>query len=388
MNVLKICSELVKIRSENPPGYTDEVINYIKGLCDQIGLNTKIVSRDRHANLISTKQNGKLLLCGHVDVVPALDAGWDQPPFSGIKVDDRLFGRGTTDMKGGCAVLISAIARSIEAHGECNADVAFVCDEEGDGKFGLKQLLEEGFLKAEDCLIAEPTPVSTPLIGEKGLFRAKISFTGNAGHASLYPVLGNSAITEACKFVSVCDDIYNREWSVSPVVKSAISAGIDNIASALECSPDEAEKILSHVTYNPGIIRGGERINIIAQTCAIKLDMRIPWGCNSTILEKILTDSEKNANIHIDEKIDPTFSNPGWLCSLICDGIKHVHGTNPTPGVSHAASDARFLRERGAEAILYGPGDIKLLHSVNESVPVKHLLDAEKVYQYVLERIL
>ena len=106
VDVVRLCSELVKIRSENPPGYTDEVISYLQEVCTSIGIDTQILKKGRKWNLLSKKVNNRFLLCGHVDVVPALDTSWTHPPFSGMISESSVFGRGSTDMKGGCAALL------------------------------------------------------------------------------------------------------------------------------------------------------------------------------------------------------------------------------------------------------------------------------------------
>ncbi len=389
MDVVTICSELVKIRSENPPGFTDEVIAYISEICDSLGLKTCVVSRGRRANLLSEKPHGTLLLCGHVDVVPALDAGWDHPPFSGLVTDRVVYGRGSTDMKGGCAAILAALSAVIDRHGECFADVAFVCDEEGNGEFGMEQLVTEGIIPPCDCLIAEPTPQDLPWVGEKGIFRAHISFSGDSGHSSVHPVLGNSAIIQACSFLRFCHSIHEQTWPVDSAITDAIQVSIDTLAENLGCTGDDAKKILSQVTYNPGIISGGERMNIIAQRCELDLDMRIPWGCDPDRIEELVLSAIPDSECTILEKRSPSFSPPGWLSDLVCEGIQAIRNVkNPVyPGVAQAASDARHLRKKGAEVVLYGPGDLSLLHSVNESVPVRMLTETTRVYEYVLEHL-
>ena len=76
MDIEQIASDLVKINSENPPGDTEEIIRYIFGFLDSIGVKSEIeVNRGGRANLVSEPREDGLLLCGHVDVVPALRAG-------------------------------------------------------------------------------------------------------------------------------------------------------------------------------------------------------------------------------------------------------------------------------------------------------------------------
>ena len=99
MDVSRICSELVAIRSENPPGRTAEVIEYIRAFLDTLGIGSKItLTKTGENNLITTGTGSRLLFCGHVDVVPALDEGWTHPPFSGTIRDGFVWGRGGTDM--------------------------------------------------------------------------------------------------------------------------------------------------------------------------------------------------------------------------------------------------------------------------------------------------
>lgn len=383
-DVTRICSDLVRIRSDNPPGDTEEVISYIRDFCDQIGIKTKILSRGTRYNILSEKPAGRLLLCGHVDVVPALDEGWTHPPYSGIIADGCVHGRGSTDMKGGCAALLAALATVIESDGDPGADIAFVADEEGKGEFGVEQLVHEGLLIPGEALIAEPTPPQCPLIGEKGVLRTKITFTGDAGHASLHPVLGNSAIMQACRYLEFCQSLHEKTWPIEPLTEEAIHATARALEGLVGISADDADRILSRVMFNPGMIEGGERMNVIAQRCELSLDMRIPWGCNIQDLASEMKQAAPDAQVEVLESADPSLSRPGWLTRLVCEGISQVMKIQPAPGVTQAASDARYLRSQGAEVVVYGPGDLNLLHSVNENVPISMLKNSQAVYEHVL----
>ena len=256
-DVAGICSDLVKIRSDNPPGYTDEVIGYIQNFCDSIGIVTRVESRGRRYNLLSANPAGKLLLCGHVDVVPALDEGWEYPPYAGVVSDGFVHGRGSTDMKGGCAALLAALSAIIEKKGDPGVDIAFVADEEGKGEFGMEQLVQLGILKPSDCIIAEPSPPTCPIIGEKGVVRSHITFSGDSGHASIHPVVGNSAIIQACRFLSRCHEIHEKRWPTDPLTEKAIHATARALEELIGISASDSDRILSSIMYNPGMIKGG-----------------------------------------------------------------------------------------------------------------------------------
>lgn len=386
-DVVRICSDLVKIRSENPPGYTDEVISYIRDFCDTIGLSTVVTARGRRHNLLSADPQGRLLLCGHVDVVPALDDDWTYPPYSGHISEGYVHGRGSTDMKGGCAALMAALASTIENHGDPGVDIAFVADEEGKGEFGMEQLVGEGIIRPCDAIIAEPSPPTCPIIGEKGVLRTHIVFSGDAGHASLHPVSGNSAIMQACRFLGTCQELHERVWALDPLTEKVVGSTARALEGSIGISADRADRILSRVMFNPGMIHGGERVNVIAQRCVLDMDMRIPWGCSIDEVVKTMRDAHPQAKIDVVDSAEPSFSTPGRVCSLICDGILSVMQVQAEPGVSQAASDARYLRSHGAEVVVYGPGDLNLLHSVNENVPISMLRNCQQVYEHVLKNL-
>ncbi len=386
-DVTEICSDLIKIRSDNPPGYTDEVIAYIREFCDGIGLKTRTVTRGRRHNLLSAEPKGKLLLCGHVDVVPALDDSWTHPPYAGLIEDGFVHGRGSTDMKGGCAALLVALRNTIDTEGDPGVDIAFVADEEGKGEFGMEQLVEEGILKPCNAIIAEPTPSTTPIIGEKGILRTHLSFSGKSGHAALHPICGDSAIMQALKFLDACKTMHKQEWPIEPTIVHSIKSTSKALKVSTGLSESQAYKMLSRIMFNPGFIEGGERINVIAQKCDLLMDMRIPWGCKIEDITKLVQDAASSSKITILQAADASFSYPGMITYLLSSGISQVMHKKVQPGVSQAGSDARHLRKYGYEVVLYGPGDVRCLHSVDENVSIKRLIECQKVYEYVLSNI-
>ena len=102
MNVARLCSDLVKINSENPPGDTRDVISYLRECTDSLGLQMRLVrNRGGKHNLLSKKPAGNLLFLGHVDVVPALAEGWDRDPNS------ARAGTTSTCRTGGCRLVFS-----------------------------------------------------------------------------------------------------------------------------------------------------------------------------------------------------------------------------------------------------------------------------------------
>jgi len=385
MDVAHLCSELVAIRSENPPGATRYVIYFLADYLEGLGLVTEISEYPgNRCNLTTGPKKSDLLFCGHVDTVPALDVGWDRPPFSGVVENGMVHGRGATDMKGGVAAMVDALAQWIETENELPAQLALVCDEEAGSEFGIVQLLKSDTISPCDCIIAEPTPQYSPCIGQKGVIRLKAKFEGIPGHGSLYPYSGTSAIAEACSFISVLHELSNHRFPADPGLEMLIShSGV--LLEEIFGIP-EIEAALRSITFNPGIVSGGEGINVVAQQCTLDAELRVPWGCSTEKILQVLR-RKSSGTIEVLDRADPSLILASeQIVTETCQAIQEVCGHEGVPFVQWAASDARFLRAAGFRAIEYGPGEIKTIHGTNECVRTKDLKRASDVYYSLLGR--
>lgn len=384
MDVSRICSELVAIRSENPPGRTDEVIEYIRTFLASLGISSKITRNSTgHHNLLTNGTSSRLLFCGHVDVVPALDDGWTHAPFSGTIQDGFVWGRGATDMKGGCASILAACWMLADQGREIPATCVFVCDEETGGEKGIRYLLAKKLLHPADCLIAEPTPLRNPSIGQKGLCRLGMKFSGTPAHGSLYPAVGVSAVMEAMSFLEYVKGLHEREYPVDDQLKEII----DRSSAVLESEfhVNNVSDALKKVMYNPGIIHGGEKSNVVAQHCKLDLELRIPWGCSLPDLISDVAAHSPHGKIISKIMHEPSMTDPSCrLVTVTCREVERVHGGEVFPIVQWAASDARHLRLFGFNVIQYGPGEISTLHAVNERVTIDSLKKASLVYRGIM----
>jgi succinyl-diaminopimelate desuccinylase len=384
MDISRICSELVAIRSENPPGCTAEVIEYIRIFLDTLGIGSKItLTKTGHNNLITTGTSSRLLFCGHVDVVPALDEGWTHPPFSGTIRDGFVWGRGATDMKGGCASLLASCQMLVDQGKEITATCAFVCDEETGGQKGIRYLLAKKMINPADCLIAEPTPVRNPCIGQKGLCRIKMRFSGTPAHGSLYPAVGVSAVMEAMSLLEYVKGLHDREYPVDDRIKEIIDRS--SIVLESEFRVNNVREVLKKLMYNPGVIKGGEKSNVVAQHCELELELRVPWGCSILELVAGIVSHTPNGKIISRTTHEPSMTDPSChLVTVTCNEVERVHGGPVYPIVQWAASDARHLRLCGINVIEYGPGEISTLHAVNEHVRIESLKKASAVYAGIM----
>lgn len=381
MDVVRICAELVKIKSENPPGDTSEIAGYVASLLDALGIRSDITEGSHgHCNVISQDQSRMLMLSGHLDVVPAMEGGWDIPPYAGVVDDTYVHGRGSTDMKGGCAAILTAVERAMDASGEPPVALAFVCDEEGGGRYGTRYLIEKRLIHPCDALIAEPTPALAPSVGQKGICRFEVEFTGTPGHSSLFPLVGDSAIMQAFSFLVRMDELHHRVYPQPEPLEHIIrhsAAIIGDMQEGGDLTP-----IFRQIMYNPGLISGGERVNIVAQKCHLTMDMRLPWGCGcDDILAELYLHLPSSAKVTPLTKANASFTDPeSFLVQSTCAAINQVYRVRSKPMVQWAASDARALRRAGFRAIEYGPGELCGLHGLNERVRIDHLRSVEEIY--------
>jgi acetylornithine deacetylase/succinyl-diaminopimelate desuccinylase-like protein len=146
----EILQRLIQFDTTNPPGNEEKCISYINDLLTEFDIRSTIVSKSpKRPNLIARlKSQGHaspLLLYGHVDVVTTKGQKWKHPPFHGKIVDECVWGRGALDMKGGIAMMLSAVLRAkaedVKLPG--NIVLTIVSDEESGGDFGSKYLVEE-----------------------------------------------------------------------------------------------------------------------------------------------------------------------------------------------------------------------------------------------------
>ncbi len=288
-------------------------------------------------------------------------------------------------MKGGCASILAACETLVSQDGTIPARLAFVCDEETGGENGILRLLADQALIPGDCLIAEPTPARHPSIGQKGLCRVEMEFSGTPAHGSLYPAVGVSAIMEAMGLLEYVKGLHDREYPVDEHLKEIIERS--SAVLGQEFNIKDVSEVLRKLTYNPGIIRGGEKSNVVAQHCMLELEIRVPWGCSIPALISGITSHARNGKIVMQEIHNPSLTDPACpLVSITCEEVRKVWGGQVFPFVQWAASDARHLRLHGFNVLEYGPGEIASLHAVNERVTIDSLEKASVVYRGVMER--
>ncbi len=391
-DLLKLASSLMRANSENPPGDTSEVANVAEDHLKAIGLSTKRIEPIKgHVNVISEIGRGDygLILCGHTDTVPIGDVNrWSFDPFSGEVVEGRILGRGATDMKGGVASILTAVKALIKYEEGLNKKitVALFCDEETVGQYGALWVVKNQLIKGKAMIIGECSNYHklghTIISGERGILWSKLRFDGIPHHGSR-PMLGNNAIMHSVKALSkLGSPILSKvkaPYEAMKLVKWGKKALIGEYRDKRDLKPHYA---IDHYTLNIGVIKGGMKVNIVADSCELELDLRIPIGGSRAEAEEIIKNLAGGGKIEYMNYAPPSFTPPGSDLVKILGKVSRSIFKEKTPSVCIAATtDAHYLRSAlNIPVVSYGPGYEEACHAYDEWVDAIDVLGCAKVY--------
>lgn len=382
--IISNLKELIKAKTENPPGDVTQGIEVIARILDEYHVDYRIVEpvkgKQNLIAVIGDESEKTLILNGHVDVVPAGEK-WTYDPFGGKIEGNKIFGRGASDMKSGVISLLYAfLAHKEKAPGR--VILSIVADEETGGKHGSRYLIENKIIVGDACIIAEPsgdlkTGKYKIVAGEKGVLWAKIICRGRASHGSL-PMLGKNAIRELSKTITTLPEVFPTPVRIPEDAKDLIMNGKEWLNNVHPGAGDA----LDHYTLNIGIIRGGKKVNIVPDYCEIEIDMRIPIGTNSSDAENQLrTFLGTEHEIEIIDKIEPSYTSSSHpLTQAIRNVAEMFLGYAPPCVAMPATSDARLFRKAGIPTINFGPGFLEKAHTENEFVYITDVINFAKIY--------
>ncbi|MEC5423210.1 ArgE/DapE family deacylase [Virgibacillus sp. C22-A2] len=390
--LIELCSSLIQIPSENPPGDSTEISNFVADYLKKYDLGVEWhESSDKMYNLVSSigDEDGKhLIYCGHTDVVPAGDLKkWDFDPFSGEVKDGWMLGRGASDMKAGLTGLIFAFSllKRLNVQLPGKLSLAIVPDEETGGDFGVPWLLENGIIEGDGCLIAEPSSPLNPTIGQKGSYWFELEVFGEPGHGSLSPLAGKNAISDAVKAIHEIEKLWELEIEVPDEIKPLIEVS-QRYMREVEKDRVKFQPVLEHVTVNVGTIEGGTKSNVIPESCKVQVDCRLPFGISEEEVTSFIEEKLNALNIDYTIRAFGFRSTANYtdaqdpVCKAITDNISFVTGKESYGVMQWASSDARHFRDYNIPVLQYGPAYLPSIHGYNEKVKVEQIVTCAKVY--------
>ena len=411
-----LTQQLVRFDTSNPPGNEAEAIQHIKALLDAAGIQSQTFAKSpNRPNLIARLPGDgsapPLLLQGHVDVVPADPSQWQQPPFSGNIVDGYLWGRGTLDMKGGIATMVSALIQA-KSNGLTPAGdivLALVCDEEAGGHHGARYLVEEHAEEFEGVqyAIGEFGGFSFNIgsrrfypimVAEKQVCHIRVTFRGPGGHASLgqqdNPVHAMTRFLQGIQSRQLPTHVTPETMimlraigrNLPPlsrmVMKALLTPGLTAPTLKLLGSKGRTFSPLFRNTANPTVIRGGGQINVVPSEVSVDLDGRIlPTLAPEVLISELTAAAGADSGAEFEVlSHDPGPEQPDMgLFETLAGVLKESDPDGiPVPMLMPAATDGRLFARLGIQT--YGflpmrlPADLDFastIHGPNERVTVE-----------------
>ena len=366
---LKILSDLIKFQTVSGTSNL-KLIEYCEKKLDKLGAISFKTFHDSklQANLFSTingkkkLDGGGIILSGHTDVVPASAKEWSSDPFIAREKDNKIYGRGSCDMKGfiACALALAPFFASQNLKKPIH--FSFTYDEETacqGAPIMLKELKKRN-VKCSICIVGEPTSMKA-VQAHKGCSEYSTYFTGLAGHGSA-PDKGVNAVEYASRYI-------NKLMKLREELKKR--------------EPKNSLFTPPYSTLQIGGIRGGLARNVIADQCTVDWEMRpvipedgkfVNKNIEAYVKDILLPEMKKvypEANIKkeiIGEIIGFTKEEKSDAVNLVCN----LTGDNSKDVVSFG-TEAGLFQELGISAVVCGPGSIEQAHKIDEYVSFDQL---------------
>jgi acetylornithine deacetylase/succinyl-diaminopimelate desuccinylase family protein len=368
MGVVELAEKLVIINSEIPVSGEPQrdveksIAEFIKGYLEGIGIIPEIIEieKGRYDLIAKVGPSDRLMLNGHMDTVPIGDpTQWIYGVSPKIQ-DGKLYGRGSSDMKGGLAAILDSLSRIDFTNAKRGILIAFVADEEGffKGSEWLFANRKDIFDDVKGGIIAEATSMRIQA-AQKGLIGIQVTFAGRSAHAST-PEKGDSAILKAFKFISAMNS-FNE-------------------------SRGTTDSLLNKGSLNIGEIHGGRSQNTVPDSCMVSVDIRtVPGEASETIIKEIKKAIEaqgiKDTDIKemkINYAREPfKLNNDSSALRL----LKKAAGTSALIGGTGYTESELYHSKVGVDCVVFGPGIKDLIHQPNEYVNVQDLKEASKIFE-------
>lgn len=321
----------------------------------------------KKANLIATygKGSGGLVLAGHSDTVPFDADRWQQDPFQLTERDGKLFGLGSTDMKGFFPVILAAVKSLLDQDFKQPLIVLATADEET-SMSGARALAELGRPKARCAVIGEPTSLK-PIRMHKGIMMESVRVQGLAGHSS-NPALGKNAL------------------ETTHQVMTELLAFRHKLQQAHQNPGFE----VAVPTLNLGCIHGGDNPNRICGKCELHFDLRALPGMDNDDLHQQLQlllrpiAERSGCDIVLSSLFDAVPSFEQSADSALIRACERLTG-HCAESVAFA-TEAPFLQKLGMQTVVLGPGSIDQAHQPNEFIALEQIKPAIEIVRGLIQQ--
>jgi acetylornithine deacetylase len=326
----------------------------------------------RKANLFATLGAGKpdgVILSGHTDTVPWDGQSWARDPLGATLEGDRLYGRGSADMKGFIGLVVAQTQAFLAADLPHAIHYAFSYDEEL-GCFGVPHLiadLRDAGLAPRLCIVGEPTGM-VPAIAHKGVYRWRCCIKGKPAHSSLTPQAVN-AIEAGARLVS----------------------HIAAMGDTWRDGPERYEGFdVPYTTACVGVMQGGVADNIVAEDCTFNYEFRNLPGTEAEAMQAYVREEAAR----LEQPMQAVDAATGIRFETIC-AVPSFLAQDDEPAVQFAqhladeqrttlvafGTEAGLFHRAGISTVVCGPGFIEQAHQPDEFVSLDQLARCEAFLQ-------
>ncbi|MCT4553939.1 MAG: acetylornithine deacetylase/succinyl-diaminopimelate desuccinylase family protein [Pelagimonas sp.] len=407
--LIALTQDLIRIPTLNPPGENyREICDYLRARLEPRGFDCQLIraegapgDSDRYPrwNIVARREGTRPGECvhfnSHTDVVE-VGHGWTRDPFGGEVEDDKIYGRGACDMKGGLAASILAAEAFLDEHPDFAGavEISGTADEESGGYGGVAYLAEQGLFhpaRVQHVIIPEPLNKDRICLGHRGGWWAEIETRGEIAHGSM-PFLGDCAIRHMGAVLDAFED------KLFPALAAR--------RTALPVVPEGAR----HATMNINAIHGGQPEQApdftglpaccVPDRCTIQIDRRYlseesfdeVRGEVVDLLEDLRSQRPKFDYALRDlNQITPSMTDRSApIVTTTAEAMQDVLGKAPDYVASPGSYDQKHIDRIGRlkNCIAYGPGVLDLAHKPDEWIGITDMLDSAKVMGRVLEKLL
>ena len=359
-----------------------ELITWVQSELLAMGAIVKIIPNEdgSKANLFATlgpKDIGGVMLSGHTDVVPVTGQDWTVPAFSMTRRDGKVFGRGTTDMKGFIASMMTAAREASIQNLKTPLHLALSYDEEV-GCIGVRSMIDmlnNAPIRPQMCIVGEPTGLLVAT-GHKGKIAARAKCIGCAGHSALAPFAVNA--------LYLANDFITKLRKVQETLRLGAT--------------QDHDYDVPYTTLHVGRIKGGGALNIVPHLCELDFEIRnlaqddaaeilnnLTQAAKSIALEAQNIASEANIEIEVFNTypgLDTASNEP------VVGFVKSLTGANSTIKVAYGTEGGLFDQRLGVPTVVCGPGDMAQGHKPDEFITETQLSACDAMLDNLIQRLI
>ena len=374
MSNLELLKKLIKIESISPND--NGCFDVIKQQFDGLDFSFEETNYKNISNLIITNgesKNKTFCFLGHTDVVPpGPESEWSVPPFSGEIIDNKIYGRGAADMKGGVACFISALKEFLSENKDPSFNIMVLLNSNEEGKLEngkVDRVINEMIDKdkfIDFCLIGEPSSSKKVgdviRIGRRGSLSGNLKVYGIQGHVA-YP---KQALNPILGIGKTLEELKNMEWDRGNENFEPTSFQVSNIKSGTG-----AENVV------PGVLEMTFNFRFSPESS--------PDGLKE-MFEALLKKSDLKYDVSWTLSALPFLTAKTEFIDIVKSSIKEINNIDTKIDNGGGTSDGRWVAPMGSEIVELGPLN-KTIHQIDEHVDIEDLSTLKEIYKKILIKV-